>query len=129
MSYLHPLIGAAGAALLVLVALLGLRSRHKATYAGPSRRRHRQLAPWVYVLVTVAAAIGTSSVVLLRPDVHLARSTHFWLMWGMVALMTAAAALSLRIREPWARSVHPWLGLAAAALAITGVIFGIGLLP
>ena len=129
-SWLHPIGGTLAAALLVWVGLQGIRARHKARYAPEARKRHSRFALWVYGYVLIVAAAGMTSVVLLRPDLQLASSLHFWTMWAMITAMTSGFVTSrLFAEEPTLRSTHRWLGIGSMVLVLVGAALGFGLLP
>ena len=130
MVYLHPVFGGVGVVAVVALAFVGLRSRHKAPYAAASRRWHRVAGRWVWLAVAVSALAGTATVAVSRPKLSVGASAHFWVMWTMVAVMSAAGLLAWWF-DAWPRGqvVHPALGLVASMLALLGLFLGIGLLP
>jgi len=129
MVYVHPILGMLTVALVSWLALHGLRSRHPAPYAVASRRLHGRWALWVLGLWTITLATGLASTALLRDDLPAAASVHFVVACVGFAVFVAAWQLSHRFRQPWARRVHPWLGLAGLATAVALAVLGMRLLP
>lgn len=130
MIYVHPVLGATLVAALVAVAVVGLRGRHAAPYARAARATHSRSAPWIYLAMLATGALGVGSVAWLRTDLQLGASAHGRLMAATLAAMTIAWWLSQSIqRNPTVRQVHPWVGVLATALAVTGAALGLGLLP
>jgi hypothetical protein len=103
-----------------------VRSRRAIPSAERARRRHRALGPWIYALVLVAWVGGLVSVRALRPDLEPATTGHFTVGTVVVALFSAAAALSRRLPgSRLARRLHPLV--AGAALVLAGVQVFLGL--
>lgn len=128
--YGHPTLAILACVAVVWVGFIGLRSRQKRADAAASRVRHRAWAPRAWALVLLAAVGGPASTVLLREDLALADSVHFWVGGGMALLMTAGWATS---RSPRARTAlwaaHPWIGIAAMLGAIFAFMLGLEMLP
>ena len=130
MIWLHPVAGALGASMLIWIGLQGLRARHQARYAPGARAVHRRYAPWVFGFVVGVAVVGSGSVVLLRPDLQLAGSWHFWVLWTVVILLTGSAFTSRRLAgSSNARKAHAWIGVAAMVGVAVGAALGLGMLP
>lgn len=130
MVYLHPLLGIFAVGLIGWVATQGFRARHRKAYAPEARRAHARWAPVAWALVTIGAVAGTALTAWARPDMDVAASWHFRAGWGLAAGMTAAAVLSkLLPRKPWARTLHPIVGLACLVGAPLIAAFGFKLLP
>lgn len=130
MVYLHPIVGALAVALICWVALHGLRSRHRASYAVHARRTHRRFAPWILGLCWLALVLGVGSTALLRDDLDVAASRHFAVAVVVVAAMTTLWIVSRRMhRAPRLRSVHRWIGLGTLGCALLLAVFGMSLLP
>ncbi len=130
MSYLHPLLGACAVLLTAFVATRGLVARQGGKPATAARRLHRRLGPWALGLMWASAILGTTSTLVLRPDLTLGETWHLAVGWAGVALMTVAALLTRQFtREPRLRSVHPWIGVVALLAALLQALTGIELLP
>lgn len=128
--YVHPVAGATAVALMVAVAILGLRARHPKPYAPRSRQLHRRLAPLAYAAFVVLVGAGPASVHWLRSDLELADSRHFAFGFGAVATFTAAALASRWLaRSELAKIAHPILGMLGVALALALGVTGMNLLP
>jgi hypothetical protein len=73
--------------------------------------------------------IGVVTVWWLRPE-DLAASGHFTVGSAIVAVLSAGAALSLRVPvDARARAIHPVLGAVALVLFGVQVFLGLQLLP
>lgn len=130
MIWLHPVAGAIGASLLIWIGAQGLRGRHRARYAARARAIHMKYAKWVYALIAGVAVVGTGSVVFLRPDLSLASSWHFWMLWTVVALLTGSFVTSRRFAaDVDARELHAWMGIVAMVAIGVGAALGLGMLP
>lgn len=130
MTWLHPIGGAFGAALVLWIGTQGLRARHRAGYAPGARATHSRFAPYVYGLVVAVACVGTASVVLLRPDLEPASSVHFWTLWSVVVVLTGSLLTTRAFGvRPDARRVHAWLGVVAMIAIAIGAVLGLGMLP
>ena len=130
MVYLHPALGALAVALLLWSGMQGLRARHRARYAAPSRAFHRRLTPWMFALVVTAAVTGLASVALLREDLGEEADTHMYAAWTTVVLLGLGAYTSRRFAaEPRARTAHRWMGFVAMLLGLVVALLGIRLLP
>ncbi len=130
MVYLHPILGILSVALMCWLALVGLRSRHRARYAGSARATHRRYTPWALALWWLTLVAGWGSTLWLRDDLTPASTWHFRVAWVAIVSFTAAGALTLLPpRARWTRRVHPILGLAAVACALTLAVLGMNLLP
>jgi hypothetical protein len=128
--YLHPLAALAALGLAVYTGSLGLRSRSPRRDREELRRRHARLGPWLWALVIVNWAAGLATVWWLRDELEPAASGHFTLGTAIVALYSAAAAVSRLVpTDARARAVHPVLGAAATLLAGVQVFLGLQLLP
>jgi hypothetical protein len=128
--YLHPVAGLITTALIAYAASLGLRARSARRDADLARRRHRRVAPIVYVLVLANWVGGLAVVWWLEPDLDPAASGHFTVGTLIVLLLSAGALLSLRVpTDARARAVHPVLGAAALLLAGVQVFLGLQILP
>lgn len=129
LAWLHPILAAVTTALAFTAASLGFRARRGGRDALPARRRHARLAPVMYVLVIVNWGLGVVTVRWLRPD-DVAASGHFAVGSGIVALLSAGAALSLRVPvDARARAIHPLIGAVALVLFGVQVFLGLQLLP
>ena len=130
MIWLHPIGGAFAASMLIWIGLQGLRARHRARYAAGARVLHAKYAPWAYGLVATVAVVGTTAVILLRPDLSPAGSWHFWVLWTVVGLLTASTLSSRRFAgHPDARRLHAWIGIGAMVVIAVGAALGLGMLP
>lgn len=130
LSWLHPIGGLVAACLVLWIGVQGIRSRHRRSYAVGARVRHGRLAKYVYAWVVAVWAAGVSTVAFVRSDLEPARSWHFWLMAGVVLLMTGGAVSSrLFPSQAAARGWHRQLGIAAMMLVMAGAALGLGLLP
>jgi hypothetical protein len=128
-AWVHPILAALTTALAFFAASLGFRARRAPAKEIDARLRHARLAPRMYVLVLVNWAIGLATVWWLRPD-DLAASGHFAVGSGIVAILSAGAALSLRVpTDARARAIHPVLGAVALVLFGVQVFLGLQLLP
>jgi hypothetical protein len=128
--YVHPVAALAAFALAVYTGSLGLRSRRARRDAEDLRRRHARLGPWLWVMVVGNWAAGLATVWWLREEIEPAASGHFTLGAAIVALYSAAAALSRFVpTDARARAVHPVLGAAATLLSGVQVFLGLQLLP
>ena len=130
MVYLHPVPGLLAAILFYWVATQGFRARHPAPYAARARHLHRRVA-WVgFGLALLAAVSGLVATALLRDDLDLADSNHFWAAWALVSLLFVQAGTSLWIPSTrWARWVHMGNGLLALITVVAVAALGLGLLP
>jgi hypothetical protein len=73
---------------------------------------------------------GLATVRWSRPEIETAASGHFTVAGLIVALLTGAALLSLRVRlDRRARAIHPVLGAMALLLSGVQVFLGLQLLP
>jgi len=125
----HPLAALASVALAGYVAALGLSSRRARPGAARARARHAALAPWVYALVIATWVGGLASVWAFRPELEITESGHFTVGSVIVALFSAAAALSRRVpTDARARTVHPIVGATALVLCGFQVFLGLQLL-
>lgn len=128
--YGHPALAIVACVGVVWVGFGGLRSRRKRPDAAASRVSHRAWAPRVWALVGLAALGGPASVILLREDLEVTDSVHFWVGLGIAGLMTAGWATS---RSPRAKAAlwaaHPWIGMASMLGAIFALILGLEMLP
>ncbi len=129
LAWLHPIGGAVAAGLVVWVGLQGLRSRHRASYAVEARTRHRRFAQYIYVYVIAVALFGSTSVLVLRPDLSVAHSVHFYLMTSVVVLMSASAWTSRGAPAVRPHANHAAIGIATLVLVLIGAALGLGLLP
>ena len=127
LAFAHPILALVTLAFIVWVASLGLRSREPGERH--LRPRHARAATVAYWLMVANLALGVVSTWALRADLELLRSMHFRLGLGIVALLSAAALTSRRLRNDTARLLHPILGLLAVVLAALQVFFGMPLLP
>ena len=63
-------------------------------------------------------------------DLELGETRHLVVGWTAIALMGIGGLLTRAFtRNPWLRSVHPWIGIAAVVLALAQGVLGIELLP
>lgn len=130
LSWLHPVGGTIAVGCLVWVGSQGFRARHRARYAPAARATHRAWAGWLFGGVLTIAVAGTVSVATLRADLTVGGSKHFWVMWGVTALLTGGLVTSRWLPgHPTARRLHPWLGLGAMLGALGGAALGLSLLP
>lgn len=128
LAWVHPVLAAVTTALAFFAASLGFRARRHARDL-EARRRHARLAPRMYVLVLVNWGLGFVTVWWFRRE-DLAASGHFTVGSTIVALLSAGAALSLRVpTDARARAIHPLLGAAALVLFGLQVFLGLQLLP
>jgi hypothetical protein len=130
LCWAHPLLGLMVTALAVRAAALGRGARQRGPGAGRSRARHRRLTPWLFGFVLMAWGGGVVSTWLWRDDLDTLASGHFAVGSALVALFALVAALSRRIpADPWARTVHPWVGAAAVLLTAIQVFLGLQIMP
>lgn len=130
MAYLHPIVGALTLGLLVWLALLGFRSRHRARYAAVARKRHRTVSTFVLAGFALAAVSGGTSTAFLRDDLAFGASLHVWAAVGGVISMIVLWVLGTRIRsDRRARRLHPWVGWIALGIATATAVLGMRLLP
>jgi len=128
LAWVHPVLAAVTTALAFVAASLGFRARRR-TDDLAARRRHARLAPRMYGLVLANWLLGAATVWWLRPD-DLAASGHFTVGSLIVAVLSAGAALSLRVpTDARARTIHPLLGAVALMLFGVQVFLGLQLLP
>jgi hypothetical protein len=131
MAYLHPIAGAIVLVLLVYVASLGLRLRTRPRARKDIAARHARLGRVVFTLVVVLWLSGVASTVWLRDDLSAATSFHFRIGTG-IALLLAGSGYTSRLIEQGsvpARTIHPWLGAAAALLAAAQAVTGLRITP
>lgn len=130
MVYLHPVPGLLAAILFYWVATQGFRARHPEPYAPRARLLHRRVA-WVgFGLALLAAVSGLATTALLRDDLVLTGSRHFWIAWTLVSLLFVQAGTSLWISSTrWARWVHMSNGILALLTVVAVAALGLGLLP
>lgn len=123
--WLHPIVGALAVILMLWMAIVGLRLQQRR--AGRTERRlHRWLGPTAGALTAVAGIAGTVSVLLVRDDMDLAATTHFYLGWSIVGLAALTGLTAwLRRKGTVARAVHPWLGLLLAAACLVEAFLGL----
>jgi hypothetical protein len=127
LSFVHPTFALVTLGLLAYVASIGLRSRERGQSS--LRPQHARLAPVAYWLVVANLMLGLVSTWWLRPDLELASSAHLRIGIAVGCLLSAGALVSRRLpASPWARTIHPLLGLAALLLACVQLFFGLGLL-
>ena len=129
LSYIHPAIAVLILTLLAHVASLGVRARNDRRHGAAYRKRHAQLAPWLYASVLVVWVGGLASTWALRPIEELASSGHFRVGTALVAVLSLGALSSRWMDRPAVRAVHPWLGVLALLLAAAQVFFGLQILP
>lgn len=129
MVYVHPILGILTVLLVGWLAIHGLRARHAAPYALGSRRRHGRWALRIFGLWAATLATGLASTALLRDDLPAARSAHFGVACVGFLLFASAWWLSRNLAAPWARRVHPWVGLGGLATALALAVLGMRLLP
>lgn len=130
MLLLHPILGAASILLMLWIATLGFRGRHRKPYAADARRVHARLARLALAMVLLSAVAGTTSVALIRDDLDLAGSWHFRVGWGLALLMLVQAWLSSRFpARPGLRPVHAGLGVLTAAVGAALAALGMQMLP
>ncbi len=128
--WIHPVVGGLAVTLLLWLGIQGARSRHRRSYAGQARVRHRRASRYVAGLVVLAACLGTASALWLRPDLRPMGSFHFWLGWGTCLLTLALAWSGPQVpTDPDARAVHPLFGIFALVFAALTATLGLGLLP
>jgi len=131
MAYVHPVVGALALALLVYVAVLGLRLRQSIPRRAEVAARHARLAPWVYGLTLAMWAAGVLSTWALRADLELASSRHFQ-SGTLLAILLSGSAITARAMQRGnrrARELHPWLGAAATLLAAAQFATGLRITP
>jgi hypothetical protein len=128
--YVHPVAALATFALAVYAGSLGLRSRSPRRDAEELRRLHARLGPWLWALVVANWTAGLATVWWLRDELEPAASGHFTLGTVILALYSAAAALSRFVpTDARARAVHPVLGATATLLSGVQVFLGLQILP
>ena len=130
MVWLHPVLGALAASLVVWLGFTGLRGRQRRAGSGTSRARHVRFSSPVLALVLATTALGAGSVWKLRSDLFLANSVHFWVGLGLATLLVGAWFTSRQVRlRPALWALHPYLGLVAMLGAAWAILLGLGLLP
>ena len=128
----HPVM--MGIVVLVMgsfTAYMGWRSRFvkDVEEVAKSRASHRQLAPWVFLFVTLGYMGGVLSLVMQQQPIL--ESSHFWTGSG-VLLLLAISALTPLIgfggdqKEAY-RTFHAYLGGVVAILLIVHGVFGLQL--
>ena len=130
MAFLHPVLGALTIVFSVWIMARGLTARQGGKSATNARRFHKRWAPWAFCAMLASGLTGTASTLLLRPDLTLGETNHLVVGWTAIGLMGAGGLLTRAFtRNPWLRSVHPWIGVAAVLLALAQGVIGIQLLP
>ncbi len=128
----HPVM--MGIVVLVLgsfTAYMGWRSRFVTdpNVVSESRASHRQLAPWVFLLVTLGYTGGVLSLVMQKHPVL--NSGHFWTGTAVIGLM-AISAITPFIgfngdKKEGYRAFHAYLGGVVAIVLIAHGILGLKL--
>ncbi len=128
----HPVM--MGIVVLVMgsfTAYMGWRSRFvkDGEEVAKSRASHRQLAPWVFLFITLGYTGGVLSLVMQQQPVL--ESPHFWTGTGVIGLMAISAITPLigfggEKKEAY-RTFHAYLGGVVAILLIAHGIFGLQL--
>jgi uncharacterized membrane protein len=130
MAFVHPLIGTLTILATLWIMSRGLTARSGTKHATAARRLHKRWAPWVLAAMVLSGVTGVASTLTIRPDLHLGQTWHLAVGWVAIGLMAAAGLLTRAFtRDPRLRSVHPWIGVASAVLALLQGILGIELLP
>jgi hypothetical protein len=126
--WLHPATGLMTVVLTARAASLAFSGRRGGLRARPKLAEHAALATWVWWLVLGNWLLGVATVWVYRPDLQPAASTHFLAGTGVLVLLTISRQLSRRFdHDPRARTIHPWVGLAALLLAGVQVFLGLQL--
>ncbi|HAC65579.1 MAG TPA: DUF4079 domain-containing protein [Cyanothece sp. UBA12306] len=128
----HPVM--MGIVVLVMgsfTAYMGWRSRFvkDGEEVAKSRASHRQLAPWVFLFITLGYTGGVLSLLIQQKPIL--ESSHFWTGSGVLLLLAISAITPLigfggEQKEGY-RTFHAYLGGVVAILLIVHGVFGLQL--
>ncbi len=128
----HPVM--MGIVVLVMgsfTAYMGWRSRFTTdpNVVSESRSSHRQLAPWVFLFVTLGYTGGVFSLVMQKQSIL--NSGHFWTGTAVIGLMAISAITPLigfnGDQKEGYRAFHAYLGGVVAIVLIAHGILGLKL--
>ena len=131
LPFVHPVLGGIAILAMAWTGSRGLLARQGAKGAHAKRRFHRRWAPWALGGCQLAALTGIATVGLVRDDLELADTMHFWFGLTVTSLMAALWwATPRRYRKSaLVRNGHPIVGVLALIVGLGVLLFGIELLP
>lgn len=131
LPFVHPVLGGLAILAMAFTGSRGLLARQGARGAHAKRRFHARWAPYAFAACLLAAATGLTTVGLVRDDLDLGGTEHFWaglLVTSLMALLWWVTPRRFR-RNSWVRNGHPVLGVLALVVSLGVLLFGIELLP
>jgi hypothetical protein len=93
-----------------------------------SKAAHRQLAPWLFLFITLGYTGGVLSLVMQGQPIF--ESSHFWTgsaVIGLLAINGGLALLGFQPEKVVMRTIHAYVGTIALALLVIHALLGLKL--